>query len=51
MSYLTSRLLIWIAIAGFLFLVNKMQHGNWPSEDARNFSGAFRELLLGRRVS
>jgi len=51
MTYLTSLLLIGVAMIFFLILAAKLQRGVWPSDEARSLNHAVRELLIGRRLS
>ena len=51
MNYLLCMLLIGMTMAFFLRVLSLFERGTWPSDDARSFGGALRELILGQRVS
>jgi hypothetical protein len=51
MNYLLSMILISVAMAFFLRVLAVFERGAWPSDDARSFSGALREWIVGNRVS
>jgi hypothetical protein len=51
MNYLVCMLLIGIVIAGFMYVLAKMERGHFPSEQTTSIEAVLKELLLGRRTS
>ncbi len=51
MNYLICMLVIGVIMGGFLWILNILERGHWPSENVVSLKDAVRELVLGPRTS